>query len=220
MKTHLTSILVRLMFAVVCIGICTPLVKAQGPIIHLSAEFQNFGGPGDETTTNLPVPGIIAYQKTGLFVPPGLNVLYITMSMTADTHGGNSAWFSCNVNGIFCNPGMGGGDFAPPGWLAFSKHFDYDTPPVTYNAGLFTGDSGGGTGDMHDNSIYYTWCTTQFVPTAPNTIQIRLASSNDGVAPSDVAFEGAHFYIDAQQLDGGCRHSTPPPPPDNDSSHS
>ncbi len=179
-------------------GLTAGAARAQSPLKRFAAEFRNFDAT--ESVTDLGVPGISVYSKT-LVTGSDVNTLYITISATADTHRGNAAWFNCNVDNVDCNSGFGGAGGAPAGWIALSKHFNYDSP-VTYNGGSTGGDGGGGTGDMHDNSIYYTWCTP--VSAGTHTIQIRLASSltGGGTTPTGadhVFFEAAHFYIDGSK---------------------
>jgi hypothetical protein len=175
--------------------------KAQSPIKRFSAEFKNFNGT--ETETDAAVPGVLVYSKTLTF-GSDTNTVYVTMSAVGDTHNGNAEWLNCTVDGNPCNPGFGGAAGAPAGWIAVSKHFNYD---ATCNGGLgcgFTGsgDGGGGNGDMHDNSIYYTWCS----PIAPgvHTIQINMAAAPSNGASfltgdNHVFFEAAHFYIDGSK---------------------
>jgi hypothetical protein len=86
--------------------------------------------------------------------------------------------------------------------------------------GPLAGDGGGGGGDVHDNGIYYTWCTP--VQPGTHTIDIRLASSGSdfetggtglfGPVGPTVFFEQAHFYIDASRIGGPnqCTEAAPP----------
>ncbi len=174
MERHLSNTALRLTLLVVLVGgWAAETARAQSPLRRFSAEFLNFDG--SESATNSAVPGIPVYDKT-LVTPADVNTLYITISTTGDVHHGNAAWFNCNVDGVNCNSGFGGAAGAPAGWIALKKHFNYDS--VTYNGGLSTGDGSGGTGDMHDNSIYYTWCTP--ISSGTHTVEIRLASSLTG----------------------------------------
>jgi hypothetical protein len=107
-------------------------------------------------------------------------------------------WFSARINGRPCNLGDEGAGFAPPAWIPLQKHFDYE-PPVTYTSdgvsGQSSGDGGGGTGDMHDNGIYYTWCCIDnFDPGASNLVEIRMATSFSG---QPVYVERSHYYVDS-----------------------
>ncbi len=190
--------------------------QAQTPILRLAATFMNFDGT--ETFTDVTADaamvndGIVVYSKT-VFVPLGQNTLFVTLSTTADTHDGAAAWLSCRLNGAFCTPGFGGAGATPPGWINLNKH-------KNYALGL-NGDGGGGAGDMHDNSLYYQWCT----PVKPgiNNVELKLASSGPdfetgtGAVPPTVFFEAAHIYIDSSRMtnNDACRpeRPTPPPPP-------
>jgi hypothetical protein len=116
--------------------------------------------------------------------------LYVTISTTGDTHGGAASWFSCVVDDEFCNPGAGGAAGAPGGWIALLKL------PAANEGADNCDDGGGGAGDCHDNSIYYTWCTN--VKRGDHTVDIRLASSEEsGQEDTTVFYEAAHFYIEA-----------------------
>jgi len=95
------------------------------------------------------------------------------------------------VDGVACNSGKGGADAAPFGWISLNK-----LPAATTSSNC--NDGGGGTGDCHDNRVYYTWCAVVQPPPkgpATRTVQLKMASS-DGV--SIVYIEAAHFYIDVQ----------------------
>lgn len=187
-------------------------LEASGPLLRISADFKNFDGT--ETFTAAPVfdadgklvDGTTVFKKT-VFVPFGMNTLYVTISTTGDTHDGAALWLSCRVDGVPCNPGFGGAGGTPAGWVNVQKHKNY---PL----GL-SGDGGGGAGDMHDNSIYYTWCTRRGA--GPATVEVKLASSGPdfetgtGFPPPFVFFEAAHFYIDASRISGQNR-CTPAPP--------
>jgi hypothetical protein len=194
-----STIVVSLLVAFLLFEVFRAPTAGQGAgLQRLSAEFRNFNG--GETSTTLPIPGISAYSKS-LAVPGGVNTLFVTISTTVDTHGGVAALFSCNVDGVFCNPGNGFA--APAGWIALSKHFNYDS--VTYNGGVSGGDGRGGNGDMHDNNVYYTWCTA--VTPGNHTVEIRLASSDDGggsFQDPGLDMEASHFYIDAASLPDRC----------------
>ncbi len=160
--------------------------SANGPILRIAADFFNFDGT--------------------VFVPPGSNTVYVTISTTGDTHDGAALWLSCRVDGVPCNPGSGGAGGTPAGWINLSKH-------KNYALGL-SGDGGGGAGDMHDNSIYYTWCVQR--GTGPARVELKMASSGPdfetgtGATPPFVFFEAAHVYIDASRIAGENR-CTPAP---------
>lgn len=185
-----------------------------GPIVRLAADFLNFDGTESATTTTAnPATGedgTAVFQKT-VFVPSGVNTLYVTFSATGDTHDGAALWLSCRVNGAFCNPGSGGAAGAPPGWIALQKHKNW-----VGISGFLVGDGGGGGGDVHDNGIYYTWCVKTSTTGGPSRFELRLATSGSdpetgGVAPPTVFFEAAHVYIDASRITGP-NQCTPAPP--------
>src|SRR5215470_13201544 len=101
MRTRLMIVLI----AVVVVGLWTPpIAVAQGVIFRLAAEFLCFGEAAcpSEKFTNAAVPGIKVYEKS-VFVPFGVNTLYVTFAGTADTHDGAQLLLSCNVGGVFCN---------------------------------------------------------------------------------------------------------------------
>jgi len=215
MKKRNSSPAVLALIGLLVLGLCASLDTWAGVLERLSAEFRNFDFPGSESSTIVgvaPLPGtaagddgVVVYTKT-LFVPPGLSTLFVTISATGDTHGGAALLLSCRLDGAFCNPGPTGASAVPPGWIALQKHFNYDTTytpaPNDPLAGLApAGDGGGGRGDMHDNSLYYTWCTEIPPSTAGvHRVEIRMATSSAG---SQVFFENAHFYIDAAKLRPG-----------------
>ena len=167
---------------------------------RLTADFKNFNRTETATAVSAEADGdpdgVNLFTKT-VFVPPNVNTLYVTISATGDTHNGAAIWLSCRVDGVFCNPGTGGAGQAPPGWIALQKHLNY---------GLgFAGDGGGGDGDAHDNSLYYTWCMP-VKESGPKQIAIKMASSGiDNESPDQrtrptVFIEAAHFYVDANQI--------------------
>jgi len=180
------------------------MVSAQAQnLIRKSAEFRNFDGTESVTTlAALASPpaapgsgGASVYTKI-ITAGIGENILYVTISATGDTHNGAAAQFSCNVDGVACNPGPPGAAIAPPGWITLNK---LPNSPTTTNCN----NGGGGGGDCHDNSITYQWCAV--LPAAsvavggPHTVNVRMASSDpSGTGTTDAVFiESAHFYIDA-----------------------
>lgn len=162
------------------------------PFMRHVAEFRS--GP-EQFTTAAAAPGggggMPVYTRS-FNLPANQNTVFVTLSSTGDTHGGASSWFSASVNGVPCYKGADpdGAGFAPSGWIPLQKHRD-STPG---------GDGGGGIGDMHDNSIYYTWCCVDGVrPGSTNTVQIKMASSDPGDPSKTVFIERSHFYIDSCQ---------------------
>lgn len=185
---------------------------AAGPLSRHVAEF-NFGPEqiGVHTAAPNGGGGDLIYSKT-LTLPTSAQTVFVTISTTGDTHDGDAAWFTASVNQVVCNPGDSGAGFAPTGWIPLQKHFSFEK--VTYRSngagGLAGGDGGGGTGDMHDNGIYYTWCCIRGVkPGGTNTVQIKLATSK---ANEPVFIERSHFYIDSVPDRGLCAAAAAPAP--------
>lgn len=120
-------------------------------------------------------------------LPPGDHTVFITISTQGDTHGGAALWMSARVNGTLCRKQevLGDASNAPSGWVALQKHFNLSPG----------GDGGGGSGDMHDNSIYYTWCCQDALkPGGVNQAEIRMATS---IPNEPVFIERSHFFIDS-----------------------
>lgn len=195
--------------AVLCAIAIWPTVAKAGYVIRLSAE--NIF-PFEQSTFAIPTAGGggggSIYTKA-VYVPRSSNVLYITMSTTGDTHQGAGEAFACLVDGKPCiSSGIGAGE-APSGWIVLGKHYNYD---VTYNGGESGGDGGGGSGDMHDNSIYYTWCM-RVSPNTTHTVNLRQAvwSIDDPTNSRNavVYIEGGQYYIDADFQAAGCAAGTP-----------
>jgi len=185
---------------------------AAGPLTRHVAEF-NFGP--EQIGVHAAAPngggGHLIYTKT-LTLPTSAQTVFVTISTTGDTHDGDAAWFSASVNQVVCNPGDSGAGFAPTGWIPLQKHFAFEKVAYHSNgaSGLTAGDGGGGTGDMHDNGIYYTWCCIRGVrPGGSNTVQIKLATST---ANEPVFIERSHFYIDSVPDRGLCSPAKVPAP--------
>jgi hypothetical protein len=184
-----------------------PSTKASNELRRLAADplyFVEF----QEAVTNMEPPGIAIYEKT-VFVPRGVNALYLTMSTTGDTHGGAAGCFTAKVDGAFFNPGGQGaarcanhGTTGVPGWVTLVKLPD---------SGTNCNDGGGGGGDCHDNSINYQWCTP--IRHGPHTLQVRMASSSAG---KNVFIEQAFFYVDASRIKKGSACGAPSRDDDDD----
>jgi hypothetical protein len=202
-----------------CIIAASVSVARAGILRRLAAEFRAFDAT-EIVTTAPPAPGglggTVIYTKS-VFVPFDSNVAYVTISTTADTHFGAGEAFSCLVDGVACNPGTGGADGAPSGWLVLRKAFAFDD--LTCNGGhgcggVPPGDGNGGNGDAHDNSVYYTWCVN-VKPASAHTFQVSQASFNfptEFTSGGQVFIEGAHFFIDADSQPNGCRVAPTPGP--------
>ncbi len=175
-----------------------------GPLHRLAADYADFGGSESATeavpnTAGDPTDpgGIVVYHKR-VRVPSGHNVLYVTISTTGDTHDGAASCFSATVDDATFMPFNVGQQGAArcadgaqaPGWIALLKL--PESVEVTN-----CDDGGGGSGDCHDNSIYYTWCTR----TAPglHEVKVHMASSMSG---SLVFIENSHFFVDSNRIRG------------------
>lgn len=194
---------------VALIGACVPAALA-GVLNRLTSEAMV---GGCESATNLSVPGIAIYTRV-INVPNNANTVFVTMGTTGDQHCGTDQWFNANVDGLDCYPASGGASGTPAGWISLGAHVNYDG--VTYNGGVAGGDGGGGSGDMHDNGIYYTWCCN--AQPGLRAVQVRMASANNGggdIVPGfpcelDIVFiEQAHFFIDSTFLGHHCIQNVP-----------
>jgi len=192
-----------------------PALSVQAQVLNRHVAEFRFGAEQVSTVTAAAFPGppdgTLIYTRSFL-LPPGQRTVFVTLSTTGDAHFGDALWFSARLNGMVCNRGDEGAGFAPPGWIPLQKHFSYD-PPVAYTSGgipgQITGDGGGGTGDMHDNGIYYTWCCKDKInPGAVNLVEIKMATSFAG---TPVFVERSHYYIDSVDLDL-CNEAAPIPP--------
>lgn len=142
-----------------------------------------------------------------------VNVIYVTISATGDTHSGARSQFTALLNDSACNPGPNPVGGALPGWVTLQRHKNYNLNYVI--TALFAGDGGGGAGDLHDNSITYTWCCRKAPSEGLQNVKVKMASGNvDGAADPRVFVEGVHFYIDGSQVRGAdaCVADTTPLP--------
>lgn len=158
-----------------------------------------------DMTTPFANGGVVIYDKT-VRVPENLNVLFITISATGDVHGGARMLLGCLVDGKSCvQSKIPNG--APDGWVTLQRHKDYNEnyapKPM---APTFNGDGVGGAGDLHDNSVYYTWCTKikkAGEHGAMHHVKIKMASQHVEDATDQqgqVSIEAVHFYIDGARL--------------------
>jgi hypothetical protein len=193
----------------VAVGMPTA-AQAQGAIFRLAADPLYFG-PGEEASTDVDAlgDGSQIYSKS-IFVPPGKNTLFLTMSTTGDQHDGAAQCFTARLDGVFFNPGGQGaarcadsGSTPVPGWVTLQK-----TPAATGGADNCN-EGGGGAGDCHDNSIHYEWCTA--ITPGVHEVEVRMATDSNG---KTVFIEQAFFYVDAAQLvNSPCEPLLPVPPP-------
>jgi hypothetical protein len=189
-------------------ALAMPPSAQAGFLDRLAADFAKFDGTEFVTVAPaLPAPpasgGTVIYSRV-VVAPPGVNTLYVTLSGTGDTHDGAASEFACLVDGQSCRTNPGGVDGAPNGWITLKKL------PAALGAPNCN-DGGGGPGDCHDNSIYYTWCATvrpnPFGPT-PHKVAVKMATSKVG---SKVFIEKVHFYVDANVGPGGQCQRAPAP---------
>lgn len=214
MKRLMTTILLAVLAGlfVAAVGMPSPaeaqVISTGGPLSRLAADPLYFG-PGEEKSTALEPPGDQIYFKT-VFVPPLSNTLFLTISTTGDTHGGAGACFTALLDENFFNPGGQGAAKCAnnattnvPGWVTLLK-----LPNILAVTTDNCNEGGGGTGDCHDNSIHYEWCTA--VTPGFHNVEVRMATSNAG---NDVFIEQAFFYVDSAQLFGNvCDPLLPPLP--------
>jgi len=193
--------------------------RHSGNLRRLAANFRGFEGIASELQTiappsGTPTPGsggAVIYQKT-LYIPRDINVLFATVTAGANSHDGARLMMTCLIDGVPCNPGQIASG-APAGWVVLQRYADYNR----FFTGFFTGDGGGAAGDLHNNSINYTWCTklSKSWKWKPRTITIKLASFNlHGTILPFVTLEGVHFFIDGARLRGpnACTVDTTPRP--------
>jgi hypothetical protein len=185
---------------------------------RLSAEYQNSAtvGAPEIVTTVAPTAGgnggEAKYTKT-LSIP--FDVVYITFSAQADTHGGAALAISANIKAggatstsakTVCQPMAGGGlaTAGPTGWMTLNKLPTdglVETDPNNCNDGL------GGVADCHDNAIMFSCCVliTPDTASTTHTVEIRLGSIPNPQTPTTATaafYERSTIYIDAQKNTG------------------
>lgn len=190
---------------------------ASGPLFRLSADYETFGNPSEVFTNVAPLPGgaggKVIYDKL-VVVPADVNTLYVTISAVGDGHGGARLELACLVDGLPCNAGGNPIGDSPTGWLTALRHKDYNDNYAITN--LFSGDGSGGAGDLHDNTVYYTWCMRVSEPGARHDVQVKLGSKTPiGERGGNVFLEAIHFFIDASFIEGEdqCSRVFPPQNP-------
>lgn len=205
MKSVMMRVVLTMVVGLLTVGIWPRYEVQAHNLTRLTADFKNFDDTETTTTTGV-FPnsagsvagddGTLVFSKTVFTQADDQNVLYVTISAVADTHGGSALWINCRVDGVDCNAGFGGAAGAPGGWIAVNKL------PVATGGADNCNDGGGGAGDCHDNTIYYTWCTP-VVPAdleggSAHTVELRMATSISG---QNVFFETAHIFVDASDLE-------------------
>src|SRR5579864_7521619 len=167
-KSGAVAALAALMVAGVTTSANAQWSSGDTALHRLAADYQNttsLGGQisgADEVQTNLPpspggLGGTPVYSKT-LSIP--YDVVFITFSAQADAHFGSALDMSANVTDEdghkqLCQPLAGqtgpGGTNNQTGWYTLLKQ---PSPTASTNCN----DGGGGTGDCHDNAIYFSCC--------------------------------------------------------------
>ncbi len=179
----------------------------SGYIRRYAANFTTWGTPSEIFTTLAPsgsppaTGGLIIYNRN-FFTAADINTLYVTISATGDAHNGARLMLACQVDDVACNAGANPVGGSPAGWFTAVRLKNYN------NNGLsptFSGDGGGGAGDLHDNNITYTWCTPFNATPGSHNVKVRLASApGPGDPPSpggDTVFlEAVHFYVDGSRV--------------------
>lgn len=135
-----------------------------------------------------------------------MNVVYVSVFGTGDTHGGQALALACTFDGAPCQPGPGDpAGFAPTGWVNLLN------PPI----GISCNHGDGGGGDCHDKGVAYQWCVpVELRKPGPHRVQVKLASLDTptSVGESPVFMEAIHFYIDANFIRGENRCTEIRPP--------
>jgi len=198
----------------------------KGVLRRLVANFRGFEGIGSELATILPPSGTppgnggqVIYEKS-IYVDDDMNVLFVTVSGTANVHDGARLLMTCLIDDIACNPGALPGFSSLPGWVPLQRYENYNLyyAPISPSV-LFRGDGQGSAGDLHMNSLNYTWCTPikkKKGHSSTHTIKIKIASFNvNGVGLPLVDLEGTHFFIDGAKLrkKNACKVDDTPVPP-------
>lgn len=152
--------------------------KAQN-LQRFSANFLMFdGGEVDANTSATTSSPILFYDKT-VKVPASVNVLYVTIFGTTDTHSGGAELINCQVDGTDCNnTGNSSSNGSPAGWVKIAK------------AGA----------DLHDNAASYGWCAVLPKKTGKGSLsrEVTLRLASDGVG--EVFMEQIHVFVDGSKV--------------------
>jgi hypothetical protein len=153
--------------------------KAQN-IQRFAANFLMFDGnevdaTAADTTSTTP---ILFYNKT-VTVPASVNVLYISIFGTTDTHSGAAELLNCQVDGVDCNnTGKASSNGSPAGWVRVA-HAD---------------------ADLHDVAASYQWCTPIKKKSGKNglahAVTLKMASNGAG----EVFMEQIHVFVDGSKV--------------------
>ncbi len=141
---------------------------------RFAANFLMFdGGEVDATAANTTSNPILFYDKT-IKVPASVNVLYVTIFGTTDTHSGAKELINCQVDGVDCNnTGINSSNGSPAGWVTIAH----------------------AAADLHDVAASYGWCTP-ISKSKSHEITLRLASSG----ADEVFMEQIHVFVDGSKV--------------------
>src|SRR5690242_18542506 len=177
MGRFLSIWLVALAFSVVGLVSARP-AHAQN-LQRFAANFLMFdGGEVDATTANTTANPILFYDKT-VKVPASINVLYVSIFGTTDTHDGGRELINCQVDGTDCNnTGVNSSNGSPAGWVTVAH----------------------ASADLHDNAASYSWCAVLPKKTGSNKgsreVTLRIASDGTG----EVFMEQIHVFVDGSKV--------------------
>ncbi len=183
-----------------------------------AANFTTYGDPPELVTAAPPAPGAeggtVIYSKD-FFVADDINTLFVHISATGDTHDGARLQLACKVDGRPCNAGANPVGGSPSGWVTLSRHENYNDD---YTGPGYAGDGGGGSGDVHDNTIMKEWCAPFETKAGTHNVEIRMASTpspddGDGPENNQVFMEAVDFKITGARIadqNGRCTRQQPP----------
>jgi hypothetical protein len=159
----------------VCLAMA-PAARAQN-VQRFAANFLRFdGGEVDAATSNTTSNPILFYDKT-VKVPSSVNVLYVTIFGTTDTHNGGRELINCQVDGTDCNnTGKNSSNGSPAGWVTIA-HAD---------------------ADLHDNAASYGWCAVLPKKKGDGGREVTLRLASDGTG--EVFMEQIHVFIDGSKV--------------------
>jgi hypothetical protein len=209
----------RLLLLAVTLFLAAPgLLRADGDggaLRRLSAEFQNstsLSGTGDDKilTNAAALPdgkgGAVFYDET-VKLPDDVDVIYVTFSGQGDAHNGSALLMTATVNDHLIEPlagqsGFGGGGpHLQTGW--------YTLIHSSQSNAANCNERGGGTGDCHDTSLYFSGCYRLSAAekkkhdddeSAPKFARIKIALADLPGGDGNAAFiERSTIYIDRQK---------------------
>jgi len=162
--------------AVLVLLAMVPAARAQN-LQRFATNFLMFDGAEvDADTTNTTSNPILFYDKT-VTVPSNINVLYVTVFGTTDTHSGGSELVNCQVDGTDCNnTGNFAHNGAPAGWVKIAN----------------------ASADLHDNAASYGWCTKLPKKKKSSSREVTLRLASDGVG--EVFMEQLHVFVDESKV--------------------